>query len=86
MIIFHIEERGKLLKSRLKELATLKPHLIYWTKFDGKMGVATTCAPHSREPKSWPTAWTFWVNCHFEIMFNKFSGVTPALISIIKNK
>ena len=35
--------------------------------------------------KNWPTGWTFWVNCHVEIMFSKFSGV-DSLINFTRDK
>ena len=60
----------------------------FWASFDGKMGVATTCAPNDVRPpnptKSWPTVWTFWANHNLEIMFSKFSGLkTPPLSSYL---
>ena len=33
-------------------------------------------------PKSWPTGWTFWVNCSLENLFLKISGLNPHLNKI----
>ena len=30
-------------------------------------------------PKSWPTGWTFWVNCYIENIFPKLSGLPVCL-------
>ena len=53
--------------------------LIFWPLLAGKWawGLQT-------RPKSWPTGWTFRANRYLEIMFSKFSGVNPSLLTGIQ--
>ena len=55
----------------------------YLAGFGMQVGEATTCAHKSpgleTQPKSWPTWWTFRVNCCLETMFLKFTSVNHLL-------
>ena len=77
--IFHgsTEDFYLSISHKKSELSRLFFDFDFHATFGGKMGAATTRALTvwvlQTQPKSWPSGLTFWVNCHLEILFSKFS-------------
>ena len=68
------------------EIQVLRLIFNFWATFGRKIDVATTHTPYglglSSPAKNWPARCPFLVNHYLEIMFPKFSGVTPPFNAI----